>query len=658
MRLFFKLLLFLFLIGIPQETHSASNKRDLIISIDNHIPPSGWDPNEELIKKNIKEFIKIVRPKRVTVFAVGHDGFSQYPSKIFPKQMPSKRYPGVTTNNIDMLKIWANELKSNEIEFFVYISTLRNDALIDLKPNYLRKFSNKSNTNIIDHNSGYLNEILLPGLDEIIKKYNPGGFFFDGDYWTIIDSWHPSTITLYEKTTKKMHPQDFSSEDFSSYRNFTYESYASNYLEKINSFFESKSKDYNWTVNGAFSFRDPQSIPSSLGRINIDLPPFFGLQEAYIETNFANNQNKPFELIFPRFVQAEGNFRYQNKNKIMILQELALSHSFGADVHLYLPMKRGGIIQSSDINPFIKIFDEFHEVFGQNKKSNNHESLSKVLILNQAKNAINTRNFTNLRNIASNLLEKNIQFDIISDTTLKDNKKLREKYFKKATHIIVPMPIEKSDKIWVKELLKAGRKILIYQDYLFNLKKKNDPLKSRVSKESIFPNRKYCFFEIDDNFKSNEIVCKNNENINEVGTLAKNKYSNGEIWQLYMGDKIAFNQKSFLFYQKNILEYFLKDLDEEISFPDSFPNGIIIRSTKNKNNAFKISILNISHGGRKLLRHTNYEKIPKVAELKLRFKNPVRCKQTTTEGNIYSSGEEIITKPFNIYSTLDCYYEI
>jgi hypothetical protein len=304
------------------------------ILIDNHLSaglneyrPDGFSERE------LSEFIDEVRPSRLTVFAFGHDGYAQYPSRI------GRVAPGL---ELDLPMVWRNITRSRGVAFALYVSTLRNDILQCDNPNWTWPQASGEN-GFLDHNSPYLENWLLPVLGELIDRYDPDGFFLDGDYWTVRDSTGSFTKAA---AWRKWPNQEFKDLSIEQHRLLTLETYEK-YIGKLGNFLAATRRQLSASVNVAFTFRHPVRPPPGINLVTSDLPPFFGALDCWMETSLVLDRGLEREVVVPLFAEPEGCGRKYKKGISQLIQEIAPLVSLNAAVHFYLPMKASGHLESS-----------------------------------------------------------------------------------------------------------------------------------------------------------------------------------------------------------------------------------------------------------------------------------------------------------------------
>lgn len=283
----------------------------------------------------LAQFLDDVRPTRLTVFALGHDGLAQFPSNI------AKVAPGLQH---DLPEIWRSLARDRKIEFALYVSTLRNDVLVRERTDWARIRPDGIPTGRIEPSSPYVQEWLKPFLTELIGRYDPDGFFFDGDYWAIGEAGGQ----LRTAAAARLLGVEGAIEDASivDQRRATVASY-SEYILALASFLDEQAKDLRCSVNLAFTFRHPTPPPKGLSLITSDLPPFFGPLDAWIETAVVLDEGQEREVVMPLFVEPEGGGRKYPKAPNQLIHEAAPLLAADESVHVYFPMALTGRIDTS-----------------------------------------------------------------------------------------------------------------------------------------------------------------------------------------------------------------------------------------------------------------------------------------------------------------------
>ncbi|WP_395651731.1 alpha-L-fucosidase [Brevundimonas sp.] len=308
----------------------------IAILVDNHLDANLENyPLPDLNVDELAQFLDDVRPTRLTVFALGHDGLAQYPSSI-AKVAPGLRY--------DLPELWRKLARERGIDYALYASTLRNDILVRERPDWERQRMDGVLSGRIDHASPYVDEWLKPFLTELLDRYDPDGFFFDGDYWAVGEGKNEHRRLAGQRLMGWAGPVD--AESVADQRKLTVETYGE-YIENLASFLHQRPRELKCSVNLAFTFRHPIPPPKGLSLITSDLPPFFGPLDAWIETAVVLDPGQEREVVMPLFVEPEGGGRKYPKAPDQLVHEVSPLLAADESVHVYFPMTLEGRIDTS-----------------------------------------------------------------------------------------------------------------------------------------------------------------------------------------------------------------------------------------------------------------------------------------------------------------------
>ena len=244
----------------------------------------------------------------------------------------------------DLPEIWRGLARDRNVDFALYVSTLRNDVLTKERPDWERIRPDGIPTGRIEPSSPYVQEWLKPFLAELVERYDPDGFFFDGDYWAVGEAAGQFRSDAAMRLLGIAGAIE--SAPIADQRRATVASY-SEYILALATFLDNQAKDLKCSVNLAFTFRHPIAPPKGLSLITSDLPPFFGPLDAWIETAVVLDEGQEREVVMPLFVEPEGGGRKYPKAPDQLVHEVAPLLAADESVHVYFPMALTGRIDTS-----------------------------------------------------------------------------------------------------------------------------------------------------------------------------------------------------------------------------------------------------------------------------------------------------------------------
>jgi hypothetical protein len=598
-------------LAAPLVSSAQPAKRDVVLLIDNHIvyanKPFVFD--EAVLRASIRSTLDRLRPERVVVFAVGHDGHAQYPSKFFPQQKASKAYPLLKPPGQDLMKIWREETTRSDTKMIVYVSTLRNDALAVLRPDYLRVMGNGLEATVIDHNSPYLDEVLLPGLQELIDRYQPDGFFLDADYWTLHESWNPASTKLFAAETGLPVPTDYPQASYPPFVRHAYESYRTKYVARLGEFFGRQKKPLNWSINAAFTVRDPSPELDNYGTVSVDLP-FFALGEAYIESLFSQRLRGDAEVLYPLFAQSEGATPFQYKGKAQLKQELAVSVANRSLMSFYLPLGLDSTIAADRVQPAIDIYDEFERDVGFTAKDDGQKLLAKLAVVNANGDALASREFEPLRQVSLKLFGAGVAHALTTEGLVTDGG---------FSHVVFPLMNHAERPEIVGDMAASGVKVL----WAVDERLADDKTKAMLAGLRRDPR----FTEA----RSNRCAA-------DCEVLRAT--NGGEIWIVRRVDGPT-------------LSGFTSDLQSPVTFPGK--PDYVYALPYGDDRKLTVYLSSVAWGGSALGRHALFDRLDLAPSVTVRFDRSWSCVQKSLSGQTkLPPGREIVTQPFDTLTKIEC----
>jgi hypothetical protein len=318
------------------------------------------DPARELTVDRCEAVLRELRPGAVSVFAVGHEGWA----RIFNTTLPP--HPALSK---DTLAVWREACSRTGTPMYVYISSLINYKLNREHPEYARQFSNGGVApQRLDHNSDYVDKVLIPFIETILQRYHPEGLWLDGDFWSIFPSWNPASVRLFKQQTGLDAPRDFGHKNFPAFWRFTLDSHAE-YLGRLTNAIRARDPNCVFAVNGAFTLRHPRVPPAYIGRTSLDPPTFFGLSAGCLEARYGNaHPATPLDIVISGFVEPEGAPYPYPKTAVQLAQEAATVLANGGHLKVYVNLSADGRIDAGDVRRVREAIREFcrprQECFG------------------------------------------------------------------------------------------------------------------------------------------------------------------------------------------------------------------------------------------------------------------------------------------------------
>ncbi len=165
--------------------------------------PLGSALNEEAAVRMVKK----LGVDMLQAWSQHHDGKAVYPTKFSEYHSSS-----------DLLAFWSKVSQKAGIRFCIYYSSLINRIAAEKHPEWTQRNKDgvqytRWNFGQMCTNSPFIEEILLPQIEEMIDAYHPDAFWFDGDSWAVHPCWCENCKLAYSRETGREFPLGNSDQD-------------------------------------------------------------------------------------------------------------------------------------------------------------------------------------------------------------------------------------------------------------------------------------------------------------------------------------------------------------------------------------------------------------------------------------------------------------
>jgi hypothetical protein len=156
--------------GLPAESNWYDHSF-FLLHLDHHTTDK-MEVGRDADAAETARLINLMKPDVIQIHAKGNPGWTTYPSKI-----------GFTPPKLarDVMQVWADIARENGCVFSAYYNIGRDREIMKRHPAWNRVGADgKPLDNILCYHSGVAEHYLWPMIDEILERYHPGGFWFDG----------------------------------------------------------------------------------------------------------------------------------------------------------------------------------------------------------------------------------------------------------------------------------------------------------------------------------------------------------------------------------------------------------------------------------------------------------------------------------------------
>ncbi len=242
--------------------------------------------------EEMREVLDRVRPEVIEVTAKGAAGYVPYLSR-YGNCLPLVADAGAQ----DVLALWRELTSHQHIRFVLGYSGLIDHRAASERPEW-RRLSMRHDpypNRALCPNSGYVDELMLPQLEELVEYYQPDGIWLDNDNWTVSPCHCSVCESEYQMLHGRMPPDNARDPFWPEWLQFHHDSF-DRHLNRVARYLESRQPELILTSNGTGALHHPGAVPISIRRLTRDLSPAYSLKQAGLEARFLDGRGVPFDL--------------------------------------------------------------------------------------------------------------------------------------------------------------------------------------------------------------------------------------------------------------------------------------------------------------------------------------------------------------------------
>jgi hypothetical protein len=244
----------------------------------------------------LRSTLERVRPDALQCIAKGSAGYVPYPTRF------GNTWPPLDPHNHDgappePLQVYRDVTRELGIRLILGCSGLVDQQAAEWRPEW-RRLTHQSHAyhhKQLCPNSGYVEEQLLPQLEELIERYEPDGIWLDAENWTV----QPCYCYVCESEFQMLHarsaPIVVSDSLWAAWIGFHRDSFQ-RYVSRVARYVHDRGDGIVVATNGGYTSHQPDAPPEGLGRLTWDLSPAFALRQAGLEARVLGGRSAPFDL--------------------------------------------------------------------------------------------------------------------------------------------------------------------------------------------------------------------------------------------------------------------------------------------------------------------------------------------------------------------------
>jgi len=292
----------------------------------------GCDVTEEMVEK----FLDRVNPDYVQYDYKGHVGYIGYPSEV------STSAPVIKNS----LEIWRRVTARRGVSLYIHFSGVIDHRAVAERPEWaVIGADGKPDEQTTSTFSSYVDDRMIPQLEEAIEKYGIDGAWVDGECWGTRPDYGEAAAAAFKAETG-IHPPPKSPAEkgWSEWLEFSREAfrkYLKHYIDALHAFRPGFEVASNWMYTTFVPERPELPVDFVSG-------DFLGnacISQARLESRYLAQIGKPWDLMAWGFQSARRNPVGQiHKPAVQLQQEAAVLLAQGGGFQIYYQPTRAGYL--------------------------------------------------------------------------------------------------------------------------------------------------------------------------------------------------------------------------------------------------------------------------------------------------------------------------
>ena len=285
---------------------------------------------------HLAQRLRLSQPDAIAMHSMGHPGWTTYPTDVDERL----RCP---TLEDDVFGAYAEACKQAGVKFQAYISTLWNGRAGELHPEWQTRDASGEYYHVgwMCHNSPFVDEILLPQIEEIMERYRPAGWWIDGEF-VLRPCWCPWCKEKWQERYGTLYPEEMNAETQVALWHFMWETYAE-YRERVYNFIHSIDPGCMVPSGGDPRFMWP--LEQYADNLTTHLPLPHGARHSGPFSRCMTARGKPFDIMICNHTQVPDQ-AWVFKTPEDLLQQAAVCAANGARVSQWdNPLGDGSLLE-------------------------------------------------------------------------------------------------------------------------------------------------------------------------------------------------------------------------------------------------------------------------------------------------------------------------
>ncbi len=301
------------------------------VHFDYHMREHCTEVGKTVTPEMVERVIELVKPDYIQCDCKGHPGFSSYPTKV------GNAAPGFVK---DPLRIFRDVTKKHGVALYMHYSGVIDQEAVRQHPEWaLVKADGSRDDRVTSVFGPYVDDLLIPQLNELRDVYEVDGVWVDGECWATMPDWSDAAIAAFRKATGiRDIPRTEHDPHYGEYVDFcrqAFRDYLNHYVDAVHG----HDSRFQIASNWAFSSQMPEPVSVNVDYISGDYTLQDSVNSARYEGRCMQHQGRPWDLMAWGFSAVFREPDRSTKSVRQLQQEAAVVLALGGGFQAYYKQK-------------------------------------------------------------------------------------------------------------------------------------------------------------------------------------------------------------------------------------------------------------------------------------------------------------------------------
>lgn len=302
------------------------------VHFDLHASEDIADAGRTLTYEMVDTFLLRVKPDFIQIDCKGHPGISSYPTKVGFHVKGFEKDP---------LKLYREVTEKNNVALFMHFSGVWDNKVVQEHPDWsVIKANGERSPQKVSFFSPYLQQYMIPQLQELASVYRVDGAWVDGECWAVEPDYGEAAVKRFIQETGITEIPRKSSDknwpEFIEYTRSLFRSHLKTYIDAVHA----SNPGFQITSNWAYSSLMPEKVTTDVDYLSGDVTPQNGVYRSAFEARCLAPQGKPWDLMAWGFSWNGSDMPMSIKSAVQLKQEAAEIMAMGGGVQFYFQQNR------------------------------------------------------------------------------------------------------------------------------------------------------------------------------------------------------------------------------------------------------------------------------------------------------------------------------